>query len=233
MLNQYIELNTLLRNIRIKALDLIASPGEEADELVRNYILHDLAFLRDKWPKDLDTTPIQKMGDELSDNRDKGSWHYGFLYDYLPQLEESLESYYLKGPFEGKQPEIIDLLHPAILSSSYQQLRVGHYRDAVFNSIVAVFDLIRSRTNIDMDGASLVAEVFSLSNPKLIISDIDTESGRNEQKGFIQILQGIYLGVRNPKAHSLISDLTREKALQYLILSSLLARRIDEANRPD
>ena len=188
MLSQYIELNELLLNIRIKALDLIASLGEEADELVINYILHDLAFLREKWPNDLDDGLIRRIGNELADKRGRNSWHYGFLYEYLPQLEKTLESYFLKGPFEGKQPEIIDLLHPIILSSSYQQLRVGHYRDAVFNSVVAVFDLIRSKANIDMDGSNLVKEVFSLSNPKLIISNLNTESGRNEQKGFIQIL---------------------------------------------
>lgn len=45
----------------------------------------------------------------------------------------------------------------------------------------------------------------------------------------MQILVGAYLGIRNPKAHSLNHDLDPEKAAQYLIFSSLLARRIYEA----
>jgi uncharacterized protein (TIGR02391 family) len=92
------------------------------------------------------------------------------------------------------------------------------------NAIVAVFDLLRARTGLDKDGALLVAEALSLERPRLIISTLSTESGQSEQKGFIQILQGAYLGVRNPKAHSLTSDLDVVKAAQYLVFASLLAR---------
>jgi uncharacterized protein (TIGR02391 family) len=56
-----------------------------------------------------------------------------------------------------------------------------------------------------------------------------TESGKNDQKGFLQIYQGAFLGVRNPKAHSLAHDLDQIKAAQYLVFASLLARRVDEA----
>ena len=38
-----------------------------------------------------------------------------------------------------------------------------------------------------------------------------------------------YSGIRTPKAHSMTHDLTAIKAAQYLVLASLLARRIDEA----
>jgi hypothetical protein len=65
----------------------------------------------------------------------------------------------------------------------------------------------------------------------LIVSDLSTESGRSDQKGFIQILQGAYLSVRNPKAHSLKTDLNTESAAQYLVFASLLARRIDRSKR--
>jgi uncharacterized protein (TIGR02391 family) len=65
----------------------------------------------------------------------------------------------------------------------------------------------------------------------MVLSTLKTESGKNEQKGFLQILQGAYLGIRNPKAHSLLSDLDEQKALQYLVFASLLARRIEDAKR--
>ena len=45
------------------------------------------------------------------------------------------------------------------------------------------------------------------------------------------MLQGVYRGVRNPKAHSLQNDLTATKTAQYLVLASLLARRIEEASK--
>lgn len=63
----------------------------------------------------------------------------------------------------------------------------------------------------------------------LILSEIDSESGQNDQKGFMQIFKRAYQGILNPKAHSLTHDLTPIKAAQYLVFASLLARRVEEA----
>ena len=121
------------------------------------------------------------------------------------------------------------LLHPEITKHAFQQYKNGHLRDAVLNSIIAVFDLIRKKTGLEDDGDMLVGKAFSLENPYLILSKIDSESGKNDQKGFIQILKGSFQGIRNPKAHSLTNDLTPLKTAQYLVFASLLARRVDEA----
>lgn len=122
-----------------------------------------------------------------------------------------------------------ELLHPLILEKSYQQYQDGHYRDAVLNSIIAVFDYIRERTNTSGDGSALIGQVFSLDNPKIVMSNLDSESGKNDQKGFMQIFMGAFQGIRNPKAHSLNNNLTPIKAGQYLVFASLLARRVEEA----
>ena len=83
---------------------------------------------------------------------------------------------------------------------------------------------------MDKDGADLAAAAFSLTTPKLVLSSLTTESGRNDQKGFIQLLQGAFLGIRNPKAHSLATDLTEVSAAQHLVFASLLARRVRAAD---
>jgi len=121
------------------------------------------------------------------------------------------------------------LLHPQIARHALQQYNNGHLRNAVLDSIIAVFDLIREKTGLKDDGDALVGKAFSLKDPYLILSEIDTESGQNDQKGFMQIYKGSFQGIRNPKAHSLTHDLTPLKAAQYLVFASLLARRIDEA----
>jgi uncharacterized protein (TIGR02391 family) len=121
------------------------------------------------------------------------------------------------------------LLHPIITEHALRQYDNGHLRDAVLDSIIAVFDLVRRKTGLKEDGDKLIGKAFSLHDPYLILSDIDTESGQNDQKGFIQILKGSFQGIRSPKAHSLTHDLTALKAAQYLVFASLLARRIDEA----
>jgi uncharacterized protein (TIGR02391 family) len=121
------------------------------------------------------------------------------------------------------------LLHPLILEKTFQLYLDGHYRDAVLNSVIVVFDLIRARTGLAKDGAALASEALSLDRPRLILSELDTDSGRNDQKGFMQIIQGMYLGIRNPKAHSLTHDIDEHKAAQYLIFTSLIIRRIADA----
>ena len=90
--------------------------------------------------------------------------------------------------------------------------------------------LFEEREFRNEDGDNLIGKVFSLQTPILILSEIESESGKNDQKGFMQIFKGAYQGIRNPKAHSLTHDLTDTKAAQYLVFASLLARRVDEAN---
>jgi uncharacterized protein (TIGR02391 family) len=129
---------------------------------------------------------------------------------------------------EFKSMNFENLLHPSIVNSSLAHYRNGYLRDAVLNGVIAVFDMIRTRTNLDMDGSRLVGQSFGMEKGKLIFSEIDTESGQNDQKGFMQIYEGVYTGVRNVKAHSLNHDLDEQKAAQYLVMLSLLARRVEE-----
>lgn len=149
------------------------------------------------------------------------------------RLESTASAYKNTGFFSVKQlnqETFSSLLHPEVSQHSLGHYINGHLREAVLNSVIVVFDLIRTRTKLREDGDRLVSKALSLGDPYLVLSEIETESGQNDQKGFMQILKGVYQGIRNPKAHSLNHDLTEEKAAQYLVLSSLLARRIEEAD---
>src|SRR5258706_2417822 len=122
-----------------------------------------------------------------------------------------------------------NLLHPIIVKSSLHHYESRHFRDAVLNGVTAIFDLIRLRTGLQHDGSGLVSQAFGIENGKLIFSEIDSESGQSDQKGFLKILDGTYVGVRNPKAHTLANDLDQIKDAQYLVFLSLLARRVSDA----
>jgi uncharacterized protein (TIGR02391 family) len=151
----------------------------------------------------------------------------------ISQVEEKAEKH-LRESFNEHQPiGFEELLHPVIFENAYQQYRNSHLREAVLNSVTAVFDLIRQRTGLSSDGDQLITEALSIGHPCLILSELTTVSGRNDQAGFIQIFQGAYKGIRNPKAHTLQHDLNEHKAAQYLIFASLLARRIEEAKEPN
>jgi uncharacterized protein (TIGR02391 family) len=137
----------------------------------------------------------------------------------------------IRSRLRGVQPQtgFDDLLHPEIRGVAIAHYQSGSFRNAVLDAIVAIFDRIRSRTGLDLDGDRLCNSAFSVSNPLLIFSEIDTDSGRNDQVGFMEILKGVYRGVRNPKSHSLSHDLDYLKTAQYLVMLSLLMRRIDTA----
>ncbi|MES2699092.1 MAG: TIGR02391 family protein [Pseudomonadota bacterium] len=133
----------------------------------------------------------------------------------------------------GQKPTGFDeLLHDAIKISSLAHYHSGDFRNAVLDGILAISDKIRARTGLDFDGDRLCSEAFSPRNPILVFSEIETESGKNDQVGFIEILKGVYKGIRNPKAHSLDHDLDKFKAAQYLILISILMRRVEDSKMP-
>src|ERR1700687_5175437 len=143
-----------------------------------------------------------------------------FLLLDLPPIREAARNILLKSlapkPFFG----FTELLHPIIADKALPLYSAGHLREAVANAITIVFDMIRARTGLDLDGHHLVGQAFSLQQPKLIFSTLETESGQNDQKGFIKILEGAYQGIRNPKAHSLIHDLDDRQAAEYLVFAS-------------
>ncbi|MCB5206572.1 TIGR02391 family protein [Methylovorus mays] len=165
---------------------------------------------------------------------------YESVYDVIDTVKSWRNPPQPPKPFQHsdvQQENLADftfLLHPRILQSSLKLFESGHLREAVLNSMTAVFDVIRQRTEIaDEDGDRLIGKVFSLESPYLIFSEIDTESGRSDQKGFIQIFKGAYQGIRNPNAHTLDHALTNKRAAQYLILASLMIQRVEDAKQPN
>lgn len=124
---------------------------------------------------------------------------------------------------------LFELLHPIIANRAWDFYTAGHYRQAVETSLTAVFDYIRARTGSQLDGQALITEVFKLEGGKLVFSSLDTESGRNEQKGFINVFSGAYVGIRNPLAHSTIHSLEQKEVAEHMVFASLLARKVDRA----
>ena len=229
-LERSFEANRILRAITAKAHDAVVAfdyKDEDAARPVVEYVEQDARRLRLFWPiadsqhlAELDGAIQEGTGDAMLRIAEKISLSLAEEFDvYAHSLQMSQSAEILEG-----------LLHPVILESSYAQFRDGYFRDAVLNGVVALFDLIRKRSGLDKDGAALVNETFSLDHPLLVFSTLDSESGQNDQKGFMEILRGAYQGIRNPKAHSLSwTDLDEHKAAQYLVFVSLLARRVDEA----
>jgi uncharacterized protein (TIGR02391 family) len=228
----YLEVRKLLREIHKKAFDARETLQKDEPapaEAIKRYLIDDYSRLQTLWNERIEGNLPSHLGRHI---------HFGMVNDYndilyqdLPSVEERLDKSLAEATDEKGEDGFEHLLHPAVVQSSLEHFKSGHYREAVLNSVTAIFDLIRSRTGIDLDGSNLVNQAFSLNDPYLVLSELDTDSGRNDQKGFIQLFSGSYQGIRNPKAHSLNHDLTELKASQYLVHTSLLARRVSEAHQ--
>jgi uncharacterized protein (TIGR02391 family) len=231
----YLAVRNLLRTIEQKArdaLELYEGQGKDATAAINGYMKSDYQRLWDVWSSRFPDEHLGNLGRHIGFGMDV-DYRDIFTHD-LPELEKRAEAHLLKESRskkkEKQQPLGFEhLLHPVVMEHSYQLYRNGHLREAVLNSVTALFDYIRSRTKSKDDGDKLVGQVFSLDHPILVLSELGTESGQNDQKGFMQIFRGAYQGIRNPKAHSMTHDLTPEKAVQYLVFASLLMRRVEEA----
>ena len=105
-------------------------------------------------------------------------------------------------------------------------------RSSGFLPCKALNALVKLRSGRDdLDGATLMQQVFGGKAPTLRFNDLADESDRSEQQGFMHLFAGAMLGFRNPRAHKIIQD-HPERALEYIAFISLLAKLLDEAERP-
>jgi len=124
-----------------------------------------------------------------------------------------------------------DLLHPKIVEVSKSRFEAKHFADSVeaafkeINSIVKV--IAKEKTGQEYDGVDLMNKAFSLQNPIIVLDDLSTETGKNIQKGYMQIFSGAIAAIRNPKAHENIT-IDSNRAIHFLFLASLLMFKIDE-----
>ncbi|WP_440906465.1 TIGR02391 family protein (plasmid) [Catenovulum sp. SX2] len=125
-------------------------------------------------------------------------------------------------------------VHPDVLYYCKEELLVDNYFHAVFEATKSIADKIRSKTGLTSDGANLVNEAFSFKTPPiphLALNSLQTESEKSEQKGFINLLVGLFGTFRNTTAHAPKITWTIDEldALDILSMVSLVHRRLDKA----
>lgn len=124
-----------------------------------------------------------------------------------------------------------DLIHPRITSVARPRIVAGFNGDAVESAFKEVNDTVkrifRESEGQEFDGANLMNRAFSVDRPIIQLDNLNNETGRNIQKGYLQIFAGSMTGIRNPKAHGNLNPDAR-KALHLIALASLLMHKIDE-----
>jgi uncharacterized protein (TIGR02391 family) len=119
-------------------------------------------------------------------------------------------------------------LHPEIARAAGKLYMDGHYSNAVEAAVKRLNGLVRMRSDLEIDGTSLMEKAFSPSNPVLKFNSLADQSDRDEQKGFMMMFSGAVSGLRNPRAHGFIKD-DPERALEFIAFASLLAKLLEGA----
>ena len=127
-------------------------------------------------------------------------------------------------------------VHPDVLRYCKPELLQENYFHGVFEATKSIAAKIRSLSGLSGDGAALVNAAFSLGKhqtPILAINSLTTETERSEQRGFGNLLLGLFGTVRNPLAHRPKQEwpMSEQDALDILTMASLIHRKLDRAQR--
>lgn len=123
------------------------------------------------------------------------------------------------------------MVHAEVLNYCRAELLDENYFHAVFEATKGVAERIRQLSGLSGDGAELVNKAFAGQQPVLALGPLTTESEKSEQKGFANLLIGLFGAVRNPLAHAPKTNwpMSEQDALDILTLVSLIHRKLDGA----
>ena len=124
-----------------------------------------------------------------------------------------------------------ELVHPRVAAFARPRFEAGFFGDAVEASFKEVNDaakrIVRDVDGRELDGATLMHTAFSPNGPLIRLTALATETDRNIQQGYMQIMAGAMIGIRNPKAHDNLNP-GASRALHLICLASLLMHKIDD-----
>ena len=155
--------------------------------------------------------------------RDDGGFHKVKIVTTLSEAEQRAQT--LRDTVRDRN------LHPTLLYFCRAELIEDNYFHVVLEATKGVAEMIRQKTGLTSDGAMLVDAALSGDDPILRINTYLTETEKSEQRGFTNLLKGLFGTFRNPTAHAPRTEwnMDRQDALDLFTLASYAFRRIDSA----
>ena len=122
-------------------------------------------------------------------------------------------------------------VHADVLRFCKAELLQENYFHCVLEATKSVAQKIRDMTGLDGDGGAIVDQAFSIKTPMLALNTLQSESEQSEQKGFANLLKGVFGTFRNVLAHApkITWAVNRTDAMDALTILSYIHRRLDEA----
>lgn len=123
--------------------------------------------------------------------------------------------------------------HTEVFRFCDEQLLQNNYFHATLEAVKSITSRVRTISKLSGDGAELIENAFSSikgSDPVVKINAYDSETKRGEQKGFVNLLKGLYGTFRNPLGHEakIEWEMSEEDALDIMSLVSLVHRKLDK-----
>ena len=133
----------------------------------------------------------------------------------------------------GKERTHLDRLDEIVTMSalalaSRKLFKDGHYARAVEEAFKCLDNLVKQKSGLSHAfGADLMRTAFSPKKPILKLSNLLSNSQKDEQQGYMEIFAGVMTGIRNPRAHEheLVDD--PEVALEMLVMANHLVRKLE------
>lgn len=124
-------------------------------------------------------------------------------------------------------------IHPEVLKFCQAELLQDNYFHAVFEATKSIAEKIRTLTELESDGSDLVDTAFGLKYPLLIINNLRNDTEKSEQKGFSNLLKGIFGTFRNTTGHApkITWNISEADALDLFSMASYAHRKLDNAVR--
>ncbi|MBX9430575.1 TIGR02391 family protein [Ralstonia pseudosolanacearum] len=125
-------------------------------------------------------------------------------------------------------------VHADVLAFCRAELVADNYFHAVLEATKSIAAKLRDKTGLTDDGAALVDRALGGNSPMLAINPLADESQQSEQRGFANLVKGVFGMFRNTTAHAprMLWNMTKSDAEDLLTLASLIHRRLDAAVRP-
>lgn len=120
-------------------------------------------------------------------------------------------------------------IHPDVLRFCKPELLQENYFYAVLEATKSVSEKLRNISGLNLDANSLVIKCFDKNHPIVAINKLETNSEKNEQQGFMNLLKGLFSMFRNPTAHEPrnIWIMHKQDAIDLFTMISFIHRKLD------